>query len=295
MKTCAENPTMQPRELQTSRQPHHIAMSTSSTVDPSCADLSLFRRQYLQLVEPRHILLPPAEVLAESSFQESLYNSVFAPDAIEHAPPPRYTFTVLKRLIPALEVLPPHLAPTCPLILVRQKATSTNPDHEASEDLYSLYTEYLCAPPPPTSPTARVAVTYTLPPPHLPITLQESPNLISGALTTGHRTWEAALALCEYLLVHKELLQSCQYLLELGAGTGMVALVAARLGVSRIMATDGDEAVVDTLAHNVKLNQLEEAVTCKKLWWGAEGNSSEFTAPPDVVLGADVVRTLARG
>ena len=138
-------------------------------------------------------------------------------------------------------------------------------------------------------PTKKVAVTYTLPPPLAPITVLETPSLISGLGTTGLRTWEAALALAEYLLLRRPPPSATARLLELGAGTGLVSLVAARLGVAWVLATDGDQGVCEALAENVALNALGHAVRVAKRPWAGPRECPETV---DLVVGADVVRPL---
>jgi predicted nicotinamide N-methyase len=89
--------------------------------------------------------------------------------------------------------------------------------------------------------------------------------------------------------------------LELGAGTGMLSILCAKhLGVSGIVATDGDEAVVDAIKTNAFLNGLDGSHPSQKivetaaLKWGRRINASTFAEDygmevPDVLLGADVV------
>ena len=180
--------------------------------------LSLFCRQYLQLVPPPSLILPPAPILSSPTFQSTLYTTTFAPNALPQPPPPRYTYTILKRLITALE-----------------SATSVSPDLEIDSDLIDSYTTHLLSPPRAIPPTDRLPVVYTLPPPHGELTILESPTLISGMGCTGHRTWEAALALTEWLLLHPEVLENSQKTLDLGAGTGLIALLAGRAGVGEVL------------------------------------------------------------
>jgi ribosomal protein L11 methylase PrmA len=77
-------------------------------------------------------------------------------------------------------------------------------------------------------------------------------------------------------------------------------LCAKHLGVSAIVATDGDEAVVDAIKTNAFLNGLDgnhpsqKVVETAALKWGRRINASTFAEDygmevPDVLLGADVV------
>jgi len=61
------------------------------------------------------------------------------------------------------------------------------------------------------------------------VTLLERRHLISGSLTTGFRTWEAALHLGSYLLTTEgaDLIRD-KSVLELGAGTGFLPILCAK-------------------------------------------------------------------
>jgi predicted nicotinamide N-methyase len=156
----------------------------------------------------------------------------------------------------------------------------------------------------------KTFVTYAYPPPHTndstsaerSVTLLESQSVIASSGTTGLRTWEAALLLGSYLASE----QGCEVVrgakvLELGAGTGMLSVLCAKhLGVSGIVATDGDEAVVDAVKANFFLNGLDaenaadSIVRTAALKWGWHVDASTFAEDygmdiPDVLLGADVV------
>lgn len=131
------------------------------------------------------------------------------------------------------------------------------------------------------------------------ITLLERRQLISGSLTTGYRTWEAALHLGQYLLTHAgRQLVANKNVLELGAGTGFISILCAKhLGATHVTSTDGDEGVVDTLRDNLFLNGLDDdsKVLTSVLRWGQglKGTWVEEDCeaqPYDVVLGADIVR-----
>ena len=133
------------------------------------------------------------------------------------------------------------------------------------------------------------------------VTLLESRAVISSSGTTGLRTWEAALLLGSYLTSPSgfELVQG-KRVLELGAGTGMLSILCAKhLAVSGIVATDGDEAVVDAIKTNAFLNLVDaqssqESIKTAALRWGWPMNPSTFAEDygmeaPDLLLGADVV------
>jgi predicted nicotinamide N-methyase len=134
------------------------------------------------------------------------------------------------------------------------------------------------------------------------VTLLEARSVISSSGTTGLRTWEAALLLGSYLASEtgRASIQG-KRLFELGAGTGMLSILCAKhLGVAGVVATDGDEAVVDAIETNLFLNGLDTTDTsgCQvrtaALKWGYRVDATTFSEDygmevPDVVVGADVV------
>lgn len=67
------------------------------------APVELLRRQYLQLLDPEGLTLPRKECLKLPETQAQIYNGMFNESRITYAPPERYRFRVLKRLVKALE------------------------------------------------------------------------------------------------------------------------------------------------------------------------------------------------
>lgn len=132
------------------------------------------------------------------------------------------------------------------------------------------------------------------------VKLLENRYVISGAGTTGLRTWEAALHLGSYLLSSPEALSLVKdkAVIELGAGTGLLSFMCAGyLGASKVISTDGDEGVVEALKDNAACNELAADTTFHQLWWGRaiKGGWLEQRVSPhacDLVVGADVVSTL---
>lgn len=139
------------------------------------------------------------------------------------------------------------------------------------------------------------------------LTLLERRQLISGSLTTGFRTWEAALHLGAYLLSgHGQELIKGKSILELGAGTGFLSILCSKqLEAAHVTSTDGDEGVVDALKENLFLNGVDDQnrVLTSVLRWGQSVRGSwvvdDFEEHPyDTVIGADIVsdfRCVLRG
>lgn len=68
------------------------------------APVELLKRQYLQLIGPEGLTLPPKEVLRLPETQAQIYNDMFDESRlIDYKVPERYKLRVLKRLVKALE------------------------------------------------------------------------------------------------------------------------------------------------------------------------------------------------
>jgi hypothetical protein len=65
--------------------------------------LRVFRRQYLQCLEPDFLAWPDPLLLKESDVQRWLYEQLFDTARISRLPPERYQFRVLKPLIARIE------------------------------------------------------------------------------------------------------------------------------------------------------------------------------------------------
>jgi ribosomal protein L11 methyltransferase len=65
---------------------------------------------------------------------------------------------------------------------------------------------------------------------------------------------------CLQALVYLMSLERVEKILDLGTGTGILALVAARLGAQKVVAVDLNPLCVKTARRNVSLNHLEETV-----------------------------------
>ena len=91
--------------------------------------------------------------------------------------------------------------------------------------------------------------------------------------------------------------------LELGCGSGLAGICAARLGARRVVMTDGDQVSIDLLAKNLEANGLvgggggmaDEAAVGRRLLWGRGEQLEDFRAaeaPPggfELIIAADVM------
>ena len=110
------------------------------------------------------------------------------------------------------------------------------------------------------------------------------PGLVFG--TGTHPTTRDCLEALETAALSGEL----QMVLDLGTGTGLLALAAARLGGKRIVAADLNLLAARTAAKNVRLNHLEGRVVI------VQGKAEDIIAyPADLVIANihfDVMRHL---
>jgi len=110
---------------------------------------------------------------------------------------------------------------------------------------------------------------------------------------TGNQTWHGSHILAAFLSANKEAVQDktmhCCCTLELGAGTGQLALALAGDGWRRIIATDGEPGVVRNLKRNVQANRLGHAVRCQRWNWEDAPPSGLDLAEVDLCVGSDLV------
>jgi ribosomal protein L11 methyltransferase len=79
--------------------------------------------------------------------------------------------------------------------------------------------------------------------------------------TGGHETTRLCLELLESVMEGGPLL-SVPSLLDLGTGSGILAMAASLLGAGRILALDIDPDAVDVARDNLVLNQMSELIEC---------------------------------
>ncbi|KAH6897330.1 putative methyltransferase-domain-containing protein [Thelonectria olida] len=261
-------------------------MSSSSWA----TQVARFSNQYLQVESG--LDFPDSSVLKLEQVQNALYQNLFADDAVQFGPPPRYQLRVLKELVKRIEA-----------------SIDDWDEYGVSDELMSALSLLLATPLPSeaTSVQQKCYVTYRLSAldntetldgsgetkPHQ-ITLFENRSLISASGTTGLRTWEAALHLGTYLCKNSNAVKG-KRILELGAGTGYLSILCAILGAAHVIASDGSDDVINNLPENLFLNNLQDSatVTPMEVKWGhalvgTEEDKWNGGRAVDVVLGADI-------
>jgi len=106
---------------------------------------------------------------------------------------------------------------------------------------------------------------------------------------TGALLWDSAVLLAAYLVSRSANALANRRCIELGAGLGLVGLVAASLGCHATL-TDRDE-VLPLLIHGVAANGLGSNTHVAALEWGVDLDSAaqRLGAPFDLILMSDVV------
>ena len=133
--------------------------------------------------------------------------------------------------------------------------------------------------------------------PGLP-TIQIRGHFEETSTSTGLGLWTGSDVMAEFLCNHTELVKD-KRALEMGAGLGLIGMVAHHIGASEVLMTDGDTNVLDNLRYNIEKNGVEKEANnnatdrnlhCAQLIWGR--NVDEFLqihGQYDVILAADCV------
>ncbi|KAI0264855.1 hypothetical protein BC834DRAFT_970424 [Gloeopeniophorella convolvens] len=149
-------------------------------------------------------------------------------------------------------------------------APDDSDDDDAGLALDLIFTEPPRPPsPPPTSATYTRAVPAPIPSADEWETI--TVRLVGSHSLWGHHLWNAARSLAAYLEHHPALLAHAR-VLELGAGGALPALLAAKAGAARVVATDyPDAALLANIAHNAAANGVRAGVLSVVGYvWGAD-------------------------
>lgn len=119
--------------------------------------------------------------------------------------------------------------------------------------------------------------------------LSETLDLVSEG-TTGLRTWEAALALKEYLASNPDVSRG-QRLLELGSGAGFTGISILKLALAdHVTFTDCNAKVLDRLRHNCSANLPDsDSFDIRSLDWREFDLEEATRLECSMLIAADVV------
>jgi len=112
-----------------------------------------------------------------------------------------------------------------------------------------------------------------------------------GPSATGEALWNAAHLLSDYLATKlgPDYFRG-KRVIELGCGTALPSIVAAKLGAASVVATDIAPEVVARARRNVELNKA--GVQVQELAWGNSIADEDIAGSFDVVLASDVLWVL---
>ncbi|MGD9578754.1 MAG: 50S ribosomal protein L11 methyltransferase [Syntrophorhabdus sp.] len=83
-------------------------------------------------------------------------------------------------------------------------------------------------------------------------------------------------------------IQAGERVMELGCGTGILSIVAAKLGAKRVVAVDINTKALETTVHNVRLNGVEKQIETRFGTWyellGKESTASDKKEQYDVII-----------
>eukprot|EP01039_Chlorochromonas_danica_P004753 gene4753-5210_t len=98
---------------------------------------------------------------------------------------------------------------------------------------------------------------------YLPITILLA-NQTKNVEISGQKLWCGSLCLVNHLFTHPTLVQNA-IVIELGAGTGVVSMIAEKRGSVLTIATDHDQRSLDHMKSDFQLNQTK--VLVERLDW----------------------------
>eukprot|EP01064_Diplonema_japonicum_P038794 TRINITY_DN951_c0_g2_i1.p1 TRINITY_DN951_c0_g2~~TRINITY_DN951_c0_g2_i1.p1 ORF type:complete len:240 (+),score=48.17 TRINITY_DN951_c0_g2_i1:113-832(+) len=108
-----------------------------------------------------------------------------------------------------------------------------------------------------------------------------------GVHELGHRVWDTCIQVCKMLEKNEGLVKE-KVVLELGAGCGLLSVVAARMGARKVIATD-----LPVVLDHLKANTVgESCVIVQDLRWGEQADVERLPSTAyDLVVGSDVTIT----
>lgn len=111
------------------------------------------------------------------------------------------------------------------------------------------------------------------------ILIEERPT---GQGFYGEYVWPAGIIMCNFLKRNPDVVKG-KRVLELGSGTGITGLYAARLGAEHVTLTDFVDWNIETIKINIKKNHLSHKTEPRWFKWG-----TSLREKWDVIIGSDI-------
>ena len=121
---------------------------------------------------------------------------------------------------------------------------------------------------------------------------------------TGQIVWPGVHVLSSYLVSTasegQHLLLANKQCIELGAGAGVISVLASQLGARSVIATDHNDEVLSMLRRTAALHQQQQSsstssscdIEVRKLEWNDSDDSIEDMPQSQVILGSDICYSL---
>ncbi|EJT97714.1 S-adenosyl-L-methionine-dependent methyltransferase [Dacryopinax primogenitus] len=124
-----------------------------------------------------------------------------------------------------------------------------------------------------------------------PVLVPELRLSVDASPGCGGIAWPAGEVLSRYICLRETRepgWMKTRTVLELGAGTGLVGLVAAKLGAKHVVITD-QTPLLPLIERNIVLNNVQNACIAAEFNWGEPLSEAIRTGAFDLILAADCV------
>lgn len=113
----------------------------------------------------------------------------------------------------------------------------------------------------------------------------------------GGKIWKSAVVLSSFIKNNKEYsdLFRNKVVLELGAGTGVVGIVASLLNIKKVIISDRDQGTLEVIMKNIQLNKEKiplRLIEVVPLEWGNKEHFLSITEKVDLIIGSDLLYSL---
>lgn len=115
-------------------------------------------------------------------------------------------------------------------------------------------------------------------------------NQAVGVEISGQKVWCGSMGVSQYLVSYPSFVDK-KVVIELGAGTGILGMLAARLGAKKVILSDHDQISLDHMSNDCNINHIDANVV-RLDWFSPDVDSLHldfFSGEDFVILGGDVL------